>query len=71
MKKRWGSFTPSGNITLNVDLVGAGPNLIDYVITHELAHGFYGDHSEDWRNLLSSILPDWEERKRHLERILR
>jgi predicted metal-dependent hydrolase len=71
MTKRWGSFTASGNITLNVDLVRAGPNLIDYVIAHELAHAFHGDHSEDWRNLLSSVLPDWEERKLRLEMMLR
>jgi predicted metal-dependent hydrolase len=32
MTKRWGSYTPSGNITLNVDLVRASLDLIDYVI---------------------------------------
>lgn len=71
MTKRWGSYTPNGNITLNVDLVRAGPNLIEYVICHELAHAFYGDHSEEWRNLLSSVMPDWEERKLQLEMMLR
>lgn len=71
MTKRWGSYTPSGNITLNVDLVRAGPNLIDYVIAHELAHAFYGDHGEEWRNLLSSVMPDWQERKLQLETTLR
>lgn len=71
MTKRWGSYTPKGNITLNVDLVRAGPNLIDYVICHELAHAFYGDHGKDWRNLLSSVMPDWEERKQQLEAVLR
>jgi len=71
MTKRWGSYTPSGNITLNVDLVRAGPDLIDYVICHELAHAFHSDHSEEWRNLLSSVMPDWEERKLRLEGTLR
>jgi predicted metal-dependent hydrolase len=71
MTKRWGSYTASGNITLNVDLVRAGPNSIDYVICHELAHAFYGDHSDEWRDLLSSVMPDWEERKSHLETVLR
>jgi predicted metal-dependent hydrolase len=71
MAKRWGSYTPSGNIALNVDLVRVGPSLIDYVICHELAHAFYGDHSEEWRNLLSSVLPDWEQRKSQLETMLR
>jgi len=71
MTKRWGSYTSNGNITLNVDLVRAGPNLIDYVICHELAHAFHSDHSEEWRNLLSSVMPDWEDRKLQLEAMLR
>ena len=71
MTKRWGNFTPSGNITLNIDLVRASPNLIDYVISHELAHAFFGDHGDEWRNLLSSVMPDWEERKLRLEAMLR
>lgn len=71
MSKRWGSFTPAGNITLNVDLIKAGPALIDYVICHELAHAFYSDHNEEWQNLLTSVLPDWQMRKQQLETILR
>jgi predicted metal-dependent hydrolase len=71
MTKRWGSFTPSGNITLNIDLVRAAPSLIDYVICHELAHAFYGNHSEEWRSLLASVMPDWEQRKSQLEMMLR
>lgn len=71
MTKRWGSYTSSGNITLNIDLIRAGPSLIDYVIAHELAHACYGNHSEQWRNLLSSAMPDWEERKLQLEEALR
>lgn len=71
MTKRWGSFTPNGKITLNVDLVRAGPKLIDYVIVHELAHAFYGDHKQEWRNLLSGVMPDWQERKLELEAMLR
>jgi predicted metal-dependent hydrolase len=71
MTKRWGSYTSKGNILLNVDLVRAGPDLIDYVICHELAHAFHGDHSDEWHWLLSSVMPDWTERKRMLELALR
>jgi hypothetical protein len=52
MAKRWGSYTPKGRIILNLDLVRASPALIDYVICHELAHGFHGDHRKEWRDLL-------------------
>lgn len=71
MSKRWGSFTPSGRVVLNVDLVRASPQLIDYVICHELAHAFYPDHGEGWRALLETMMPDWEERKERLEAALR
>jgi predicted metal-dependent hydrolase len=71
MTKRWGSYTRGGNITLNVDLMRAGPNLIDYVICHELAHAFHADHSREWQTLLSSVMPDWRARKQYLETLLR
>jgi predicted metal-dependent hydrolase len=71
MSKRWGSYTPKGRIVLNVDLVRASSPLIDYVICHELAHAFYPDHGEEWRNLFDTVLPDWESRKARLEAVLR
>jgi len=57
--RRWGSFTSKGRIILKVDLVRASPLLIDYVICHELAHGFHHDHGKGWRDLLSMVMPDW------------
>ena len=71
MSKRWGSYTTNDRVILNVDLVRASPSLIDYVICHELAHGFYGDHGKEWQNLLSTVMPDWERRKARLEALLR
>ncbi|MGV0820926.1 M48 family metallopeptidase [Martelella sp. AMO21009] len=71
MAKRWGSYTPSGRVVLNIDLVRASPRLIDYVICHELAHAFYPDHGDGWRELLKTVMPDWEERKEVLEATLR
>lgn len=71
MAKRWGSYTPSGRIVLNIDLVRASPGLIDYVICHELAHAFYPDHGDGWRTLLETVMPDWEDRKEALEATLR
>jgi predicted metal-dependent hydrolase len=71
MSKRWGSFTPAGRVVLNIDLVRASPRLIDYVICHELAHAFHPNHGEEWRSLLGTVMPDWEERKAQLEASLR
>jgi predicted metal-dependent hydrolase len=71
LSKRWGSLTPNGRIVLNVDLIRAAPDLIDYVISHELAHGLHPDHGAEWRNLLMTVMPDWEARKGRLEASLR
>ena len=71
MKKRWGSYTPSGRVVLNIDLIRASLRSIDYVICHELAHAFYPDHGDGWRALLETVMPDWEERKETLEAALR
>jgi predicted metal-dependent hydrolase len=71
MSKRWGSYTPRSRIVLNVDLVRASPRLIDYVICHELAHASFPNHGEEWRSLLETVMPDWQERKARLEDMLR
>lgn len=70
MVKRWGSFTPKGNLVLNLDLVRASARCIDYVIAHELAHAIEPDHGVRWKRLMDRVLPDWRERKRELERSL-
>lgn len=68
MKKRWGSYTPSGKILLNPDLVKHPLYCIDYVIIHELCHTKYPNHDKKFYHLLSKILPDWQKRKHKLER---
>lgn len=70
MYRRWGSYSATGRITLNTDLVRAPLPCIDYVVVHELAHGRYPNHSRAFFALLSQMMPDWERRKLILERML-
>ena len=70
MTQRWGSFTPAGRLVLNVELARASPELIDYVVTHELAHALHPDHGAPWQALMSERMPDWRERKAALEQQL-
>jgi predicted metal-dependent hydrolase len=70
MQRRWGSCTPSGTLILNTTLIRAPRTCIDYVITHELCHLRHADHSPEFYRLLSLAIPDWEERKTRLERLL-
>ncbi len=67
MQKRWGSLSDKGTITLNRDLIRAPRECIDYVVTHELCHLIYRDHSPEFYSLLESIIPGWEKVKHKLE----
>jgi hypothetical protein len=67
MQKRWGSLSDKGTVTLNTDLIRAPKECIDYVVTHELCHLKYHDHSPDFYKLLDSVIPGWEKIKHKLE----
>jgi len=41
-------------------------NVIDYLVVHELCHLTHLDHSPDYWNLASSILPDCKARREWL-----
>lgn len=68
MPKRWGSWTRRGVIYLNPELILAPPSCVDYVVTHELCHLVYAHHGRAFYDLLARAMPDWEQRKRRLER---
>jgi predicted metal-dependent hydrolase len=67
MRKRWGSLSDKGTITLNIKLVKAPKECIDYVVNHELCHLKYPDHSSEFYTLLDSVVPGWEKIKHKLE----
>jgi predicted metal-dependent hydrolase len=68
MSSRWGSCQPKrGAITLNKRLIEAPLSCIEYVIMHEFIHFLHPDHSKKFYELLSTLMPDWQERKNALE----
>jgi len=70
MKRRWGSCSQTGTITLNTDLVKTPLHCIDYVIIHELCHLRIHDHSPAFFRMLGRCLPDWQRRKERLDQIV-
>jgi predicted metal-dependent hydrolase len=70
LKKRWGSVSGAGTLTLNRALVQAPLPCIDYVVVHELCHLVHADHGPKFFALLSRLMPDWQKRKQRLERTL-
>lgn len=67
MTKRWGSFLSKKQVILNPELIKASTDCIDYVITHELCHMKYKNHSRQFYVYLKSKLSDWEKIKEKLE----
>jgi hypothetical protein len=69
LKKKWGSCSKQGKITLNSELVKAPKGCIEYVINHELCHLVEHNHSSAFYELQEKTMPDWEKRKNKLEKI--
>jgi len=70
LRKRWGSLSKKQRLTLNVDLIKAPKECIEYVVIHELCHLYHHNHGAEFYQLLERSLTDWEIRKQKLEMTL-
>jgi len=61
-RSRWGSCSATGKVTLNTLLMLFPPEVVDYVMLHELCHKFEMNHSERFRARMDSLCPEWRER---------
>ena len=66
-KTRWGSCSSKGNLNFNWKLVLLDPELLDYVVVHELAHRREMNHSKNFWKIVEAELPDYRERRRRLK----
>lgn len=69
MRARWGSCAAAKKtVTLNKMLIGAPKPCVEYVVVHELAHFVHQNHSKAFYDLVLSIMPDYKERKKLLNK---
>lgn len=66
-ENKWGE-NQDGLIKLHWRLVMAPQNIQDYVIAHELCHLEINDHSDLFWNHLSSIVPNYKEKREWLRK---
>lgn len=57
MRKKWGSCSSSGTVTLAIDLLDCSERFQDYVIVHELLHLRYERHGRMFKAVLSAHVP--------------
>lgn len=67
-KRRWGSCDPRGRLFLNWRLILMPPELLDYVVAHEVCHLLRADHSPAFWAHVRGLLPDVAALRRRLRR---
>jgi predicted metal-dependent hydrolase len=67
-RTRWASCSSTGAMSFNWRLLLAPPEILDYVVEHEVAHLDVLDHSARFWELLASRCPEWRERELWLRR---
>jgi predicted metal-dependent hydrolase len=67
MKTRWGSCTPrTRRIRLNTELAKKSPELLEYVVVHEMVHLIERHHNDRFVGLMDRHLPNWRDLRKAL-----
>lgn len=65
-KTRWGSCAPDGRLMFSWRLILAPPDVMDYVVAHEVAHRVHMNHGKKFWMLCASMTPNAAESRRWL-----
>ena len=67
-KSRWGSCGIHNDININWLLIIAPPEILEYVVVHELCHIKIKNHSAHFWALVAEHLPDYQNRRHWLKK---
>ena len=67
-QNKWGNCSKENNISLNWRLIKAPPQVIDYVILHELCHSVILKHTQAFWLKLSTVCPSYNEQAEWLKK---
>lgn len=67
-KRRWGSCAADGSLRFNLRLAMLAPEVIDYVVVHELCHLIRRDHSPAFWAEVARVLPDHRDLRARLRK---
>ena len=65
-KTRWGSCSAEGNLNFHWKLILMPPEILDYVVVHELCHLLERGHGPRFKALMDAFMPDWRDRRAKL-----
>jgi predicted metal-dependent hydrolase len=68
MKRRWGSCSNKGIITLSTELIKLPDRYTEYVIAHELCHLKHHNHGKRYYDLLSVVFPEWKSVRKEMKK---
>ncbi len=67
-KTRWGSCSKKGNLNFNYRVVHLSPELVDYIVVHELCHLAQLNHSKNFWHLVGRTIPDHQTLRKRLKK---
>jgi predicted metal-dependent hydrolase len=65
-KTRWGSCGPKNNLNFNWIIMFAPPDVIDYLVVHELAHTKHRHHQKSFWKLVEQMDPECKKHRKWL-----
>lgn len=68
LQNRWASWSPNNGLNFHWKCIMAPVSVLDYIITHEMVHLKFPNHSAEFWNELDKKMPDYREHENWLKR---